>query len=76
MGMRRWEYGELILGSSLEVGAKERILLGDRQVRIVQDDGVLSLSQRGDLSVRVYVVSLAEVLKDVLERTGLIALAT
>jgi hypothetical protein len=76
MGMRRREYGELILGSSLEVGAKERILLGDRQVRIVQDDGVLSLSQRGDLSVRVDVVTLAEVLKDVLERTGLIALAT
>ena len=74
--MRRREYGELILGSSLEVGAKERILLGDRQVRIVQDDGVLSLSQRGDLSMRVYVVTLAEVLKDVLERTGLIALAT
>ena len=42
--MRRREYGELILGSSLEVGAKERILLGDRQVRIVQDDGILSLS--------------------------------
>ena len=67
MGMRRREYGELILDSSLEVGAKECILLGDRQVRIVQDDGVLSLSQRGDLSVRVYVVSLAEVLKDVFE---------